>query len=249
MDNIHKGHRQRLKNKFLKSGLDSFNEHEIIELLLYFSIPQGDLNPTAHELISTFGSIKGIFEANFSDLIKVPKVGDHTATLLTLIPAITAKYMQSSFDNNAKLSSITAACEYVCSFFIGKKYESLYLICLNAQSKVNNVVCLGEGTVDQLTIYPRKIVEAAIANNAYGIIIAHNHPFGSPAPSKKDLNTTKDIVSALEAISIKVLDHIIVSGKETFSFSKHKLLSSNLTRIPLQAAQQFSQPDLPYTEF
>ncbi len=222
--NIHKGHRQRVKKRVLKEGIDSFEDHQILELLLFYCIPMKDTNKLAHQLIDNFGSLAGVFDASPSDLIKKAKITENSAILLSLIPSLARRYQQGKFKGKTILSSTSKAGDYVLSLFTGRLYEVFYVICLDTQNKVNHTCLLHEGTINEAPVYPRLIVETALRHQAASVILAHNHPGGRLEPSQADINVTGKIKIALEAISIAVVDHIIVAENRYYSFAENRIL-------------------------
>ncbi|MDO9490957.1 DNA repair protein RadC [Acetobacterium sp.] len=222
--NPHKGHRQRVKKRVISEGIDSFEDHQILELLLFYCLPMKDTNELAHALIRHYGSLSGVFDANPKDLGEQLGVTENTALLLSLIPALARRYQQGKFAAKAVLSSTTAAGEYTMALFTGRLNEAFYVICLNSQNQVNQATLLHEGTINEAPVYPRLIVETALRHQAASIILAHNHPGGSRQPSPADVAVTKKIKAATEAIAITVVDHIIVAGDGYYSFAENRML-------------------------
>jgi DNA repair protein RadC len=210
---MHEGHRNRLKKRFLEEGLDGFEDHQILELLLFYAIPRRDTNETAHSLINKYGSLSGVLEADPKDLANTPGLGENSTLLLSLIPSLARIYLKDRWGARPTLNSTSRAGEYVLNLYAGRTYEVFYIICLDAQHKVIYPALVHEGTIDQAPVYPRNIVETALRHKAHSVILAHNHPGGSPAPSPQDIEVTKKIRTALESISITVLDHIIAAGE------------------------------------
>jgi DNA repair protein RadC len=221
---LHKGHRKRVKARYLKEGLDSFEDHQVLEFLLFYCIPMKDTNELAHKMLSEFGSLAGIFEADPKDICRRCGVSENTAILLSLIPPLTRRYFKGKWGDKPVLSSSSKAGEYAVSLFVGRTYEVFYVICLDSQNRVNYAVPVHEGTINETPVYPRIIVEAVLRHQASSVILAHNHPGGSMRPSDADLQITKRITAALEAISVHVVDHIIVAGDRYFSFAEKGLL-------------------------
>ncbi|MDQ2087201.1 DNA repair protein RadC [Herbivorax sp. ANBcel31] len=221
---MHEGHRKRLKNRFLEEGLDSFESHQILELLLFFSIPRRDTNEIAHRLLKRFGSLSGVLDADLKELVKVEGIGENSAFLISMIPQLSRRYSNDRWRKKPELNSSTKAGQYTVSLFEGRSYEVFYVICLDAQNRVNYADLVHEGTINEAPIYPRVIVERALRHKANSVILAHNHPGGSLNPSRGDIEATKVIKNALESISIKVVDHIIVCGEKYISFAERGLL-------------------------
>lgn len=234
---IHDGHRERLKRRFLKQGLDSFEEHEALELLLFFALPRKDVNPLAHELLERFGSLKNIFDADPSDLARINGIGESAAVLIKLQSELARKYWLSDLESNTKISSIASAIEYVSLLFRGKTKEEFYIVCLDAHFRVKHTDRLSRGTSTEAPVYIRHITEAVIRTSADNIIIAHNHPGGSAEPSDKDMKITQQVVAAMNAISVSMLDHIIIGRDDIFSFSEKLLTLRDISKDEARAAQ------------
>lgn len=212
-ENVHKGHRQRVKENFLKRGLDGFQHHEIIELLLFFGIPQKDTNELAHELMKTFGSFSGVFNAHYDDLLKVKGMTGNAATLITMIPQLLQKYMSDVKDSVA-LDNIGTITDYFVSAYFGVKNEEIKVCCLDNHMKILSCNTVIVGGIDKARVDMRKIVEAVFRANATYVIIAHNHPNGSPVPSEADILTTKVVKDTFDSLGIVLVDHVIV-GRNT----------------------------------
>lgn len=234
---IHEGHRERLKKRFLKQGLEAFEEHEALELLLFFALPRKDTNPLAHELLARFGSLKNIFDADASDIARIKGIGDNAAVLLKLQSELARKYWLTDLENNTRISSIASAIEYVSLLFRGKAHEEFYIVCLDAHFRVRHTDRLSRGTATETPVYIRHITETVVRTNAENIIIAHNHPGGNAMPSEKDLKITQQVISAMEAISVPMLDHIIIGADEAFSFSEKLLTMRSFTKDEARSAQ------------
>lgn len=220
---LHEGHRQRIKTRYLTEGLDAFEDHQVLEMLLFYCIPMKDTNELAHKMIGEFGSLAGLFEACPKDITKRCGVSENTAIMASLIPSLARRYFKGKWGEKPVLDSSSKAGEYAVSLFAGRTYENFFVICLDAQNKVNYAALVHEGTINEAPVYPRLIVEAALRHQANSVILAHNHPGGSLQPSIADVEVTKKITSALEAIAIKVVDHIIVAGDRYTSFAEKRL--------------------------
>ncbi|RCX16113.1 DNA repair protein RadC [Anaerobacterium chartisolvens] len=223
---LHEGHRQRVKARYLREGLDAFEDHQVLEMLLFFCIPMKDTNELAHKMIKEFGSLSGLFEAGPEDICKRCGVSENTAILASLVPSLARRYFKDKWRDKPLLNSSLKAGEYAVSLFAGRIYEAFFVICLDSQNRVNYSALVHEGTINEAPVYPRLIVEAALRHQASGVILAHNHPGGSLRPSQSDLEATKRIITALEAISIKVIDHIIVAGDRYTSLTERGLINA-----------------------
>lgn len=221
---MHEGHRQRLTKRFINEGFEGFEDHEILEYILYYAIPRVDTNPIAHRLLKTFGSLSGVLEASANDLEQIEGIGAKSAAYICMFPDVLRAYMQSRLGKRPMLRSIQDACDYAVSLLFGKPFEQFYVIWLNTQNRVIHHEMLSEGNISESPVYINKIAAAALRHHAVRCIIAHNHPGGNVKPSSADVKTTHDIMKALGLLGIELVDHIIVSDNETFSFQADCLL-------------------------
>ena len=222
--NLHKGHRQRVKDRYIAESLDSFEDHQVLELLLYYAIPYRDINDLAHRLLDKYGSLSGVFEADYYDLRTVSGIGANTAMLLTMVPSLSRVYQLDKWGKKPIMGSTAALGEYAVNLFIGRTYEVFYLICLDAQNRVNHAALIYEGSINEVAIYPRIVVETAIRHKAKNVVLVHNHPGGSLQPTSSDMDLTWRLVDIMKDISISVVDHIIVSNSSYLSFAEKGLL-------------------------
>lgn len=219
----HTGHRARVRARFLREGLDSFEEHNALELLLFYAIPQRDTNELAHKLINTFGSLSAVFDASAESLMQVGGISENTAVLIKLIPAMYGKYTRSKKNPDTLfLRSAEAAGEYFISLFAGKSTEHFYAVCMNHKCKVLKTVLISDGTARETQINTRKLLEAAVHTGASNMLIAHNHPEGVAAPSVADVDETNKLFHMLKNAQVKLNDHFIISGDEWFSMASAK---------------------------
>ena len=227
-EQLHRGHRERLKGRCLEEGLDAFDDHQVLELLLFYALPYRDTNEIAHRLLQYFGSFSGVLDADYHELCRIPGVGPNTAVLLCTLPEFFRRYQQDHMGPKVSLQRVKDAGEYAVGLFIGCKYERFYLLCLDLQGKLIKAALLGEGTLDQVSVYPRIAAETALRYRAEAVVLTHNHPTGSLQPSADDLQVTKRIALALSAIDIDVLDHIIVGGERYVSLADMGLMKGKL---------------------
>ncbi len=214
---LHDGHRNRLKNRFLNEGLTNFEDHNVLELLLFYSIPRSDTNEIAHELLNKFGSLHGVFEAGMEDLMSVNGISRHSAVLIKMIPELFVVYGRDKVRDIQKINSSDDAKQFFIPRFYGKVREEVQLVLLDDKMNIIKWVKIYEGSVNSANVPIRKIVEIAIENRATNVIIAHNHPTGLILPSKDDLRATAKVREALALVDIKLLDHVIVSDNEAAS--------------------------------
>ena len=216
---IHKDHRKHMRERFLREGLDSFTEVQVLELLLFYSIPRVDTNPIAHGLINHFGSLAQVLEAPVEELEKVDGIGPNAALLLSLITAVARAYAVNRTEKQKILRTIDECGEYLKSFFIGRRTEMVYLLCLDAKCKVLGCRQVGEGSVNSANVPIRRIVELALGLNASSVVLAHNHPSGVALPSGEDVSTTRRVAAALSMVDIPLVDHIIVADDDFVSLA------------------------------
>lgn len=222
---VHAGHRQRMREEFLRTGAAGMEDHRLLELILFYAIPQGDVNPLAHRLVEEFGSLAGVFHATYDQLINVPGVGHNTAVLLQLIPAAAARYMERTASFDGQIVSIWQLKELLEPYFFSQRDELAYLVCLDGKSKLLTVRKLGEGVVDTVQIVTRKVLEAALACNASQVVLAHNHVSGVACPSNADIDTTRRLKNLLAEAEITLLDHLIFAGGDMVSMAQSGLLA------------------------
>lgn len=217
---IHNGHRQRLKERFLQEGIDGFEEHNALELLLFYCMPRTDTNPLAHRLIEHFGSFAAVLDASPEELEKVEGVGHNISTFLSFIPQVDRYYQISKVKNRKVLSSVKDCCDFIVPYFRNRKNEVVYILCMDAKCKLLCMKELGEGSVNSAGVPIRRIVDVAMKANATTVILAHNHPGGIAVPSADDVHTTHRVAQALEAVDIVLADHLIVSGEDCVSMAQ-----------------------------
>ena len=216
---IHDGHREKMRQRFLKSGLDAFADHEALELLLYYAIPRRDTNPIAHALMERYGSLSAVLAAPVEDLKKVEGVGESAAILLKLAPQLYRKAKMSDAEQETILSSVERVGAYLLDRFAGEKNEVVYQLCLDRKGKL--LVCkkLGEGGVTSADLDIRRLVENALLTGASAVVLAHNHPSGVALPSRDDYAATDRAKTALAVVGVALTDHIIVADGDFVSMS------------------------------
>ena len=217
--NIHDGHRERMKKRFLEHGLESFEDHSVLELLLFYALPRADVNPIAHALMDKFGSLASVFDAPVEELARVPGIGMNTAEFIKIIPQVSRRYLMSRISFDDILDSTRKAGEYLLPRFYAERDEIVYMVCLDAKCKVINCKLLFRGGVNSANISVRKIVENALVYNSTSVIIAHNHTSGIAVPSNEDRVTTRRIEQALKAVDIVLSDNIVVADDDFVSMA------------------------------
>ena len=217
---MHEGHRARVKKRFLEEGLDHFSDIQALELLLFYAIPRADTNPVAHRLLDHFGSLSQVLEANPEELKKISGVGENGALLLNLIPQMGRFYMTDRASAPGVLTTLEQCAQYLMPRFFGRKLETVFLLCLDAKCKVLCCREIGEGGTNSTGISIRRVVETALGVNATSVVLAHNHPSGVALPSPEDIQTTRRVAMALQAVEIVLVDHIIVADDDYVSIAQ-----------------------------
>ena len=214
---IHSGHRQRCKKEFLTRGLDGLEDYRVLELLLFYAIPQGDVNELAHALIDRFHNLAGVLDASVDELEKVKGVGEHTAVLLKLIPAMGARYVSQRVDVSDRICTVDQAADRLQGCFLGAVNEKSVILCLDSKNKFLGIRKVAEGSIHAADISIRRITEEALGLRATKIYLAHNHPSELAFPSQADWDTTDTIRAALAAIGLELVDHLIFTTDDVVS--------------------------------
>ena len=211
-ENPHEGHRQRVKNRFLKHGLDSFEDHQVLETLLFYAVPKKDTNEIAHLLLNTFGSLDKVFEADYADLIKVKGIGENTASLIKFSQMLSRRYIFSTFDEDGeiRLNEPKVVQEYCRNLFKGEKNEVVYAIALDSELYLIEMMKINSGAPNRVDVPFRTLTDFAIKSNCTRMMLAHNHPNGSKIASRNDVEATEDIAEQLASIDVELVDHIVV---------------------------------------
>lgn len=223
-ESIHKDHKKRLRERFqMHDDFTGFSDHEVLEMLLSYSIIRRDTNKTAHDLINHFGSLHEVFNADREELKSVGGIGERTATLLIMQRALFGAYNKSRFEMSGKsIDDKESMTEYIKSLFASAKNEQLYLLCVSAAGKVTKTHLLTRGADDYVNADPRSIVKVAINADAKGVIFAHNHPTGIAHPSENDIKTTINLQTCLSMVGIQLLEHYVVAGDSCIGIKSDK---------------------------
>ena len=221
----HKDHRKRLRKKYRAAGIDAFHDYEAVELLLTYAIRLGDVKPQAKALLKTFGSIKGIIDADMADLEKIHGIGPDSAVVLKLIKDLCALYLREQAEEKPQITCTSELVNYCKAILGGMKDEQFRVIYLNAQNRIIEDELIQEGIVNQAVVYPRKVLENALKRKASAIILLHNHPSGHIRPSDADIRLTRTIQETAKVLDILVHDHIIIGENRFFSFREEGIMS------------------------
>ena len=220
METGHDGHRERLRERYAASGLDSFAPHEVLELLLTYAIPRKNVNPLAHKLLERFGSLGAVLSAPVDALAAVDGIGPRAAALLSLFSSVSRRLEQERGTEKIRLASADAAGQHCAALLSGLRQEHFYLVCLSAKLELLGDALIAKGSLSEVTAYPRLTAEAALAMNAHTVLLCHNHPGGTLAPSKEDIEVTRRLRDMLRSLEIRLADHIIVADGSYLSLAQ-----------------------------
>jgi len=224
LKDVSPGHRKRLREKFIKSGLAGFHDYEIIELLLTLGSPRKDCKSQAKEAIKRFKTLRGVLGASLEELQQIEGIGPHSAFGIKLVQEVAREFLREKIIDKPVYKSAQEIFDYLYHSMRDLKKEVFKVIYLNSQNQIIEVAALFEGTIDSSFIPPREVMESAIKHNAVCLVFAHNHPSGNPEPSKYDKEVTRDLVYAASIMRIRVLDHIIIGNNRYFSFASEGLI-------------------------
>ncbi len=218
------GHRKRLREKFIKSGLKGFHDYEIIELLLSLGIPRRDCKQQAKEAIKKFKTLRGVLEAPPEELQQIEGIGSHSAFGIKLVQEVAREFLKEKIIDKPIYKSTQEIFDYLYHSMRDLKKEVFKVLYLNSQNQIIETADLFEGTISSSSVSPREVIESAIKNSAVSLIFVHNHPSGNPEPSKSDKELTRDLVYAGSIMQIRVLDHIIIGNDRYYSLAGEGLI-------------------------
>ena len=210
----HEGHRERMKKRFLRYGLESFDDHQVLELLLFYAIPRQDTNELAHRLLDTFGSLDKVFDARPEELMRVPGIGEHAAALIRLLPEAARRSRIVRESAAVVLSDRESIGRYLVPRFMDKRVEIVMLLCLDTRLRVLDCRQIGSGGLNSASFSIRDIVQICLMQNARYAVLAHNHLSGIAVASTEDIYATREVKKALGLVGVKLLEHIIVTDGE-----------------------------------
>jgi len=213
------GHRRRLREKFLKAGLDAFHDYEVVELLLTLATPRKDCKPAAKAALQRFGNLAAVLEASPRALCEVKGIGPKNIFGLKLIPAVCERFLEKRLTAGIVLHNAQTLFDYLYQSMRDKKREQFRVLFLDAKNRLLGIKTLFEGTLTSSSVYPREVVRAALDHHAAALIFAHNHPSGDPRPSPEDTALTRKLIMACRVVDLAVHDHIIVGAGTYFSYA------------------------------
>lgn len=213
------GHRKRLRERFLQSGLDGFLDYEIVELLLTLGTPRKDCKQMAKKAVKEFGGLQGVLDASIRELQRIEGIGPLNAFGIKLSQAVSEKYAKEQISQKVKLDSSKAVAEYLQKSIGREKKEHFVILSLDVRSYLIEVHTISVGTLNASLVHPREVFKEAIDARAASVILAHNHPTGDSSPSEEDIEVTKQLLSAGELLGINILDHVVVSKNAYYSLA------------------------------
>ncbi len=233
---MHENHRQRMMDRCQKTGFASFADHEVLEMLLYFSKPRCDTNETAHLMLERFGRIDNVFEATPEELMMIDGIGQSSAVLMQLIRESARRYTKAVMQNRKRFSHIREVAEYAHACFVGATSEQLYLFLFNNGMEMIDSILLTTGAINSAEIPSRMMIEKAILKKASCAVLAHNHPHGMAVPSDCDIQLTYHAAEVLGLINIPLLEHLV------FAENRYACIMKNHYRLQANASTPgFSQ--------
>lgn len=216
MANEHSGHRERMRERFLNTQFDGFEDHQILEMLLFYVYPRTDTNPLAHRLLNKFGNLSAVFDAPLDTLIEAG-LTKNAATFLTMIPDIARVYLNDRNNNKSKIIDFDDLGKYFIPKFIGRDEEAVVLLLADAKGKEVFCGVISKGSLHSSEVPVRKIIDYSMRYNAATAIIAHNHPSGVALPSRDDVAVTKKLIKSMDLVGVLLFDHFIVAEDDFVS--------------------------------
>lgn len=228
---IHDGRRERLREQFVNHGLDSFVDHQVVELLLCYAIPRRDVNPDAKALMKHFGSLAAILEASPEELKQVHGIGPAAAAAISFITQIGRRYQIDKAKSTKHLLTTEDIGAFVQPLYYGATDEIVYLVFLDGQRRVLHLEKLSEGSINAASFNVRKAAEIAFSRKAHGIVLAHNHPGGVALPSSSDIAATERFLRAIALLGIRLIDHIVLAEDDFVSMRDSGYLTQMESRL------------------
>ena len=220
MSSVHDGHRRRLKQQFAEHGGEGMNDIQFLEMLLYYAIPRSDTNALAHALLDRYVTVRGVLDADVSDLRKIDGIGENASLFLRAVREALRRYMTSPLQEKGFICSYADAGEYFVPILCYETEEKAYLMCLNGRGGLISCTQVGSGTLCTVNVSIRKIVDEAVRRRSASVVLAHNHPAGFAIPSAEDRAFTQELKRALALMDVRLMDHIIVADGDYVSFAQ-----------------------------
>ena len=220
MSSVHDGHRQRMKQQFAEHGGEGMNDIQFLEMLLYYAIPRSDTNELAHALLKRYGTIRGVLDAEPSDMQQLDGIGENAARFLKTVREALRRYMTSPLQEKGFICSYGDAGRYFLPILQYETEEKVYLMCLNGRGGIISCAQVASGTLSVVNVSIRKLVDEAVRRRCVSAVLAHNHPASFAIPSVEDRTFTQELKRALQLMDIRLMDHIIVADGDYVSFAQ-----------------------------
>ncbi len=233
-----KGHRERLRQRFLDGGFERFSDEDVVEFLLTLGTPRGDLKPSAREAMEHFGSLSGVLSAPVEKLTEIKGIGPKNALYLKFVHQVAGRYLKDRAEGTPFFGSSQAVFDYLFHAMRDLKREIFKVLFLNRKNELIFDQDVFLGTLTGSAVYPREILTLALEHRAAGLVFVHNHPSGDPAPSQEDKKLTRDLIWAARLLSVQVVDHIIIGHNKYYSFADQGLVKQYLNEFE----QNFNHP-------
>ncbi|MCF8024627.1 MAG: DNA repair protein RadC [Desulfobacteraceae bacterium] len=231
------GHRSRLREKFLNSGLSGFHDYEVVELLLALATPQKDCKEAAKEALQRFQTLSGVLDAPVNELCEIKGIGPKNIFGIKLVPAVAERYLEKKVVRSDPVSNANALFDYLYHSMAGRSRECFKVLFLDAKNRVLATEVLFEGSLTAGAVYPREVVKKALDYRAAAVIFAHNHPSGDPEPSAADVAITRRLVFACMSMGITVHEHLVIGDRRYYSFAD----AGHISRMCTQYEQEFAK--------
>jgi DNA repair protein RadC len=230
-----------VKEQIRKSSLDGMNDHQVLEALLFYTIPQGDTNETAHELLNACGgTLAGVMNADYSKLTSVKGIGPHTAHFINFLRLFTRRYLLSAYaEHPIAVSDAGPLCELFGAAFLGAVHEEIHAAAFDGNGGLICEKKLADGCFESVTVSPRLLLDFAASNRCSDIVIAHNHPHSSCIPSREDIELTAQYHALLAAMDVNLKDHIIIGCDSSFSL-RSSLFAGQIWEEPQERRKHHS---------
>jgi DNA repair protein RadC len=220
------GHRKRMRERFLATGLDGFHDYEIIELLLTIGTPRRDVRHIAKDVIQKFKSLQGALNAPTEDLTEIKGIGPVNIFGIKLVKAVAERYIQGTVEKSKTITSPDSLFDYLHATIGFRQRECFMAIMLNAKNNIIKSEIIFEGSLTSACVYPREVIATILKYNAAAVIFAHNHPSGDPAPSLEDKKLTEKLVKGCHLMGVTVHEHMIIGKNKYYSFAENGLINA-----------------------
>ncbi len=219
------GHRARMRTRLLTGGPDALADHEMLEMVLFLALPRRDTKPLGRTLLSVFGDFASVIAAPPADLMRIDGLGEAGTAALKLVQAAAHRLAKGQIRRQPILANWPQLTDYMLATLAHEKTEQCRVLYLDSANRLLADEILGRGTINHTPVYPREVIRRGLELHAVAFVLAHNHPSGTPHPSREDIVMTKALRAAAQTLGIELIDHLIVAGEEVVSFRQQGLLN------------------------